>query len=120
MAEQDSRRWWFTTLLYGGSHNETARSVFDGYQHFLVCSTRGIVGNFFLFHLTECIRILFKLGLSGALTVTGIVVFISTVVSSNVIHISTGSLILVFSVDFVVPSFPALRKNELVADTVGL
>ena len=46
--------------------------------------------------------------------------FLSTVVASDVIHISHGSLLLLFSVAFVVPSFPALRKNELVADPVGL
>ena len=45
--------------------------------------------------------------------------FFSTVVASNVIHISPGSLLLLFSVAFVVPSFPTLRKHELVDETVG-
>ena len=45
---------------------------------------------------------------------------LSTVVASNVIHISPGYLLLLFSVPFVVPSFPALRKYELVVDPVGL
>ena len=44
----------------------------------------------------------------------------STVVTSDVIQISPGSLLLLFSVAFVVPSFPALRKHELVTDLVGL
>ena len=46
--------------------------------------------------------------------------FFSAVVTSDVIHISPGSLILLFSVAFVVPVFTALRKHELVADPIGL
>ena len=46
--------------------------------------------------------------------------FLSTVVASDVIHISPGYLLLLFSVASVVPSYPALRKHELVADPVGL
>ena len=46
--------------------------------------------------------------------------FFSTVVASDVILISSGSLILLFSLAFVVPSFPTLHKNELVVDPVGL
>ena len=49
-----------------------------------------------------------------------IMTFFSTVVASDVVHISPGSLLLLFSVALVVPSFPALRKHELVADPVGL
>ena len=45
--------------------------------------------------------------------------FFSTVVASDVIQISPGSLLLLFSVPFVVPRFPALRKHDLVADPVG-
>ena len=46
--------------------------------------------------------------------------FFFTVVASDVVHISPGYLLLLFYVNFVVPSFPALRKHELVADPVGL
>ena len=58
--------------------------------------------------------------MSWAVIVTRIMTFFSTVVASDVIHISPRYLILLFSVAFVVPSFPALRKHELVADPVGL
>ena len=61
-----------------------------------------------------------KLDLSGALTVPSIVAFLSTVVARYAIHISSGFLLLLFSVAFVVPSFPALRKNDLVADPIVL
>ena len=43
-----------------------------------------------------------------------------TVVASDVVQISPGYLLLLLSVAFVVPSFSALRKHELVADPVGL
>ena len=46
--------------------------------------------------------------------------FFSTVVASDVVQISPGSLLFLLSVAFVVPIFPALRKNELVADPVAL
>ena len=46
--------------------------------------------------------------------------FLSTVVPSDVIQIYPGSLLLLFPVAFVVPSFTVLRKHELVADLVEL
>ena len=46
--------------------------------------------------------------------------FLSTVVASDVIQIFPGSLLLLFSVAFIVPSFTALRKHELVTDPVEL
>ena len=74
----------------GGSHNETAQSVFDLYQCFLVSSTRGIVGRFLLIQLSECLCILFEIGLSRAFAVTSIVALISAVIANNVIHIFLG------------------------------
>ena len=44
----------------------------------------------------------------------------STVVAIDVIQISPGYLLLLFSVAFVVPIFPTLRKHQLVSDLVGL
>ena len=58
--------------------------------------------------------------MSGAIVFTSIINFISTVVASDVVHISPVSLLIFFSVAFIVPSFPTLRKYELVADPVGL
>ena len=58
--------------------------------------------------------------MGGPITVPRIVAFLSTVVSFNMIKVSTGSLILLFLVDLSVLSFPALRTYELVADSVGL
>ena len=46
--------------------------------------------------------------------------FLYTVITSNVINIFPGYLLLLFSITFVVPIFPALHKHELVADPVGL
>ena len=46
--------------------------------------------------------------------------FFYTVVASDVIQISPGYLLLLFSVAFDVPSFPATRKNKLVAEPFGL
>ena len=86
----------------------------------MVSSNRGIVGIFLLLHLPEYLCILFDIGLSWASTVPIIMTFFSTVVASGVIQISPGSLILLFSVAFVVPNFPALRKHDLVSDPVGL
>ena len=80
----------------------------------------GLVVIFLLLHLLECLCIIFELGFSWAVTVPSIMTFFATVVASDVIQISPGSLLLIFSVAFVVPSFPMLRKNELVADSVGL
>ena len=120
LAEHAAMIWWLAPFLGGGSHHETARSVFDIHQWFLVSSTRGLIGRFILLHLPECLCILFDLGLSWTVTVAIITAFLSTVVASNVIQISPGSLLLLFSTTFVVPSFPALRKHELVADPVGL
>ena len=58
--------------------------------------------------------------MSGAFTVPSIVVFLSAVIASNVIQISPGYMLLLFSVAFVVSSFRALCKPELVDDSVGL
>ena len=58
--------------------------------------------------------------MSWAVIVPSIITFVSTVVASDAIHISPGSLLLLLSVAFYVPSFPALRQHELVADPVGL
>ena len=57
--------------------------------------------------------------MSLEIVVPSIMTFFSTVVASDVVQISPGSLILLFSVTFVVPSFSVLRKHELVADPVG-
>ena len=78
-----------------------------------------LVGRFLLFHLHECLCILFEPGLSWSVIVTIIMTFFSTVIASDVIQISPGSLILLISAAFAVPSFPALRKHELVADYDG-
>ena len=86
----------------------------------MVSSARGFIGGFLLLNFSECLCIFFEPGLSWVVIVSSIVAFLSTVVSSNVIQISPRSLLLLFSVTFVVPSFPALRKHELVADPVGL
>ena len=118
MAEHEARRWNFVPFLGGGSHHETARSVFDIHQLFLVSYPRGLVGRFLLLHLHECLCILFEPGLSWAVIVPSIMNFFSTVVASDVIQISPGSLILLFSAAFVVPIFTVLRKHELVADPV--
>ena len=58
--------------------------------------------------------------MSWAVIFSSIMTFFSTVVASDVVQISPGSLLLSFSVAFVVPSFPALSKHELVADSVVL
>ena len=86
----------------------------------LVSSTKGLVSRFFLFHIPEYFFILFKIGFIGAFTVPIMVTFIYTVVASNVIHISPVSLLLLFYVALAIPSFPVLRKHDLVADPTGL
>ena len=58
--------------------------------------------------------------MSWAIVVPNIMTFLSTFVAGDVVQISPGSLLLLFSVAFIVPSFPMLRKHELVADPVGL
>ena len=73
-----------------------------------------------MLNFSECLCILFGPGLSWAVIVPSIMIFFSTVVASDVVQISPGSLLLIFSVTFVVPIFPALRKHDLVADPVGL
>ena len=55
-----------------------------------------------------------------AFVVPIIMTFFSTVVASDLVHISLGYLLLLFSVAFVAPSFPVIRKHELVVDHVGL
>ena len=82
----------------------------------MVSSTRGLVGRFLLLHNPEYLYILFDPRLSWSVIVPSIMKNFYTVVASGVIHISPGSLLLLFSVAFVVPSFPALHKNELVDD----
>ena len=101
-----------------GSHHETAQSVFAIHQCFLVSSTRGIIGGFLLLHLTECLCILFEIGLSWVVTIPSIMTFLYTVAASDVIQIYPGPLLLLFSAALVVPSFTGLCKHELVADPV--
>ena len=120
LSEHEYRIWVFTPFHGGGSYHNTAWGVFEVFQHILVSSTRGVVDIFLLFHIPECFRILFKLGLSVALTVPSIVTFLSTVVAYNIIQVSPRSLLLLFSVALVIPIFPVLRKHELVSDLVAL
>ena len=86
----------------------------------MVSPTRGFVRAFILIHFSESLCIFFEPGLSWAIFVPRIMTFFYTVVASDVVQISPWSLLLLFSVTFVVPSFPALRKQELVSDPVGL
>ena len=104
----------------GGYHHETVRSVFDIHQCFLVSSARGFVGRFLLLHFSESLYVFFETGLSWAIVVPSIMTFLSTVVAGDVVQISPGSLLLLFSVAFIVPNFPTLRKHELDADPLGL
>ena len=117
LEEHESRRWWLAPFLGGGSHHETAQSVFDVHQCFLVSCTR-CFWLFLLIRFFKPLYIFFEPGLSWAVIVPRIMTFFSTVIASDVIHISPGSLILIFSVAFIVPSFPALHKNDLVSDPV--
>ena len=80
----------------------------------------GFVGRFLLFHFSESLCVFFEPGLSWAIFVPIIMTFFSTVVAGDVVQISPGSLLLLFSVAFIVSSFPTLRKHELVSDPVGL
>ena len=75
---------------------------------------------FLLLRIPECLCVLFDPGLSWSVIVPSIMNFFSTVVASDMIQISPGSLLLLFSIAFVVPSFPALRKHDLVAEPVLL
>ena len=58
--------------------------------------------------------------MSWSVIVTIIMTFFSIVVAIDVIQISSGYLLLLFSVAFAVPSFPALRKHDLVDYPIGL
>ena len=80
----------------------------------------GFVGRFLLLHFYESLCVFFEPGLSWAIVVPSIITFFSTVFAGDVVQISPGSLLLLFSVAFIVPSFPTLRKYELVSDPVGL
>ena len=86
----------------------------------MVSYTRGFVGEFLLLHFSECLCIFFEHGLSWSVIVPSILTFFSTVIESDVVHISPGSLLLLFSFALVIPSFPVLRKHELVADSIEL
>ena len=73
-----------------------------------------------MIHFSESLCIFFGPGLSWTAIVPSIMEIFSTVVASDVVQISPGSLLLLFSVAIIVPSFPAMHKHELVADPVGL
>ena len=81
---------------------------------------QGDFGRFLLIHLPECLYILFEIGLGWTVIFPSTMTFFSTVFVSDVVQISSGSLIILFSVAFIVSSFSALRKHELVAGPVGL
>ena len=74
----------------------------------------------FLFHIPECLRIIFNIYLIGTFTVPRKVAFLYTVVASAVIQISPESLIFIFSVAFVIPRFPALHNHDPVFDPIRL
>ena len=46
--------------------------------------------------------------------------FLYTVVASNVVQVSPRYLLILFSGALVVPSFPVLRKHDIVDDPIGL
>ena len=80
----------------------------------------GVVERFLLLNFSESLCVFFETGLSWAIVVPIIMDFLSTVVAGDVVQISPGSLLLIFSVTFIVPSFTAFHKHELVAEPVGL
>ena len=69
---------------------------------------------------SESLCVFFEPVLSWEIVVPSIMTFFSTIVVGDVVQISPGSLLLLFSIAFIVPSFPTLRKHELVSDPVGL
>ena len=73
-----------------------------------------------MFNFTESLCVFFDPGLSWAIVVPSIMTLFSTIVAGDVVQISPGYLLLLFSIAFIVPSFPTLRKHELVADPVEL
>ena len=73
-----------------------------------------------MLHFSESLCIFFEPGLILAIFVPSIMNFFSTVIASDVVQIYPGSMLLIFSVAFVVPSFPALLKHDMDADPVGL
>ena len=80
----------------------------------------GLLEDFYCFIFLDASASFFEPGFSWSVIGPSRMKNFSTLVASDVIHISYGYLILLFSVAFVVPSFLALCKNELVSDPVGL
>ena len=80
----------------------------------------GFVGQFLLLNFSESLCVFFEPSLSWAVVVPSTMNFFSTVVAGDMVQISPGSLLLLFSVALVVLRFPALHKHDLVADPVGL
>ena len=69
---------------------------------------------------SESLCVFFEPVLSWEIVVPSIMTFFSTIVVGDVVQISPGSLLLLFSIAFIGPSFPTLRNHELVSDPVGL
>ena len=80
----------------------------------------GLLDDFSCLICYESLCTFFEPSLSWEIIVPSIMTFFYTVVAGDTVKISPGYLLLLFFVAFIVPSFPTLRKHDLVAELVGL
>ena len=94
--------------------------AFSTFTIFFYSAIRGLVPIFTLLFLPECFCILFEIFLCRAFIVTCIVNILSTIISGDVIKVSSGFLFILFCFNFIIPSFSMMCEHKLVADTLIL
>ena len=121
LEKHDPSRWDIIPLFGGYAHHDTSLWALNIYKHFLLPSyIRGLLPWFSLIRLPECSWILFEICLCGAVTVSNIVKFLSTIIAGDMVNVSLVVLFHLFFFTFIIPSFPMLCKYKSVADTLVL
>ena len=108
-GKHDPSRWDIIPLFGGYAHHDTSLWVLNIYKHFLLPSyIRGLLPWFSLISLPECSWILFEICLCGAVTVSNIVKFLSTIIACDAIKVYLRVLFIVFCFTFIISGFTKL------------
>ena len=118
--KHESRRWEFTPFLGGDSHHDTAWCAFNLYQYFFVLLHQGNFPQIFLLYFSECFCNLFEICLYLEFFLPRIVTLFSTVILGDMVKVSSGFLIIVSCLSFIISSFTMMCKHKLISDAVEL
>ena len=121
LKNRESKIWDIIPFIGGDVRHETTWCILSIHQYFLFSSSiRGIEPRFSLIRFSEWFFTLFEFCLCIAFTVPYMIAFFSTTIVGDLVNISLRLLFLIFCFTIIIPIFPTMYENKLVADTLIL